>query len=474
MNEEISVNRNIVDQLFNACPYNARGVSITGCQRGDEGKAKVVDAVSEWVDIVVRFGGGANAGHTIILQDGTKIAFHQVPSGTRCGPNVVRVIGRGCYVEPAQLLREIQELGRTIKLGTIMVDRKAAFTTLDHILDDRYRNQTADLISRGEHRATGWGISGTARDRAGRCGMTIGDAARMSFSELRYEIIKIREQHLWINTLAAEDLERLLRGTAFTPQMTHNLEVLTAFYQRTFEEFRANGIEIADCADVLRTALSLGRRVLVEGAQSHGLGVNSGAIPETTSSNGGRAGIFAGTGVDTKHIPISICVASLPYCTSVGLCTAPGVIEPKTADLFRAVQNEVGATTGIPRTYRWPDTVQIRDAFAEDEPSIVVVNRLDIAPLAHVTDFRFITAYKCSPGASFASAPTARDLRESMYIFSDSPMPCWPDIRGCRRLSHLPEELFNYLRAFRRFVELRKDVPIWVGNGPKTDDLIVE
>ncbi len=470
--ERATQSQHLADRLFNVCPPQSRAAVVFGMWRGDEGKAKLVDLLTERADVVARYQGGANAGHSVEREDGSRVVFHQIPSGTR-NPEITRLIGRGCFVEPGALVAERDALESAgVVLGTIRIDFRAAMTTVYGIISDRISNKDPRLVAQGKHRATGWAMADTAADKYLRKGIVIGDAMQMSWRHLVSALEEVRKRYRWIDEIPDETIIEVLRNTSYSLLEVRDTRVLAATYQRFFTDLYNKGVKTLDCAEFLRRALAQGKRALLEGAQASGLGIDTGPWPETTSSNGGCAGIWPGCGLDPALVPIRIGVMSAPYCTSVGQYSGPGEMDEETAKLIRAVWNESGATTGIPRRLFWPDVLQLQEAVQENRPTHLVLNRMDIAATAGVKKVRIITDYD----GHIRSDPiemTARKLAKAEPFFTI--LPCWSDIRGCRKKADLPVKTREYVQRFMQ--KLATDLPddaILIGNGPKAGDLITE
>jgi adenylosuccinate synthase len=421
-----------------------RAEVIVGAQWGDEGKGRVVDAIADRVELVVRWQGGANAGHTVIAQ-GEKHVFHLLPSGMLY-PGKTCVIGNGVVLDPDQLLAELAELRRKGRDRARLILARGAHVVMPyHKLLDQLSEK-----ERGGSRigTTGRGIGPCYVDKYDRCGIRAGDLGDPDL---------LREKLM-------ENLER------------KNL-ILTRIYGEkplAFEELygkaSAWGTELApflgDAFGEVNRALDVGRGVLFEGAQGTLLDVDHGTYPYVTSSSPCAGGACAGTGVGPTRIDRVIGVAKA-YCTRVGAGPFPTEDEGEVGATLRERGGEYGATTGRPRRCGWLDLVALEYAVRVNGMGAVALTKLDV--LTGFEEIRVCVGYEVegqrleeypTPVATLAKAkPIWRSLRG------------WrEDISGCRSLEELPEAA----RAYIRHIEEAIGIPIvLIGVGPDREATIL-
>lgn len=328
---------------------------ILGLQWGDEGKGKIVDFLADQYDLVCRFQGGPNAGHTIKIGS-DKYVLHTIPSGI-FRENIINLIGNGVVLDPITFVKEMKTLETSgIEFQSrLLIARKAHIILPTHRFLDK-----ASEASKGESKigSTLKGIGPTYMDKTGRNGMRIGDIHLPDF-ESRYKALK--EKHLG-----------LLKNY---PEVDFDLE--------------AQEKEFFDCVDIIRklrlvngeyyinAALAEGKRVLAEGAQGSMLDIDFGTYPFVTSSNTISAGVCSGLGVAPTKIKEVIGIAKA-YCTRVGSGPFPTELHDAEGEKLRALGHEFGATTGRPRRCGWIDIPQLKYTIMLNGVTQVVITKLDV------------------------------------------------------------------------------------------------
>ncbi len=418
---------------------------IVGVQWGDEGKAKVLDALAEEYDIIVRYQGGSNAGHTVVVGS-ERYAFHLVPSGIlRHGK--VCVIANGVVVEPALLVSEIEDLrarGVRIDGGNLLLSARVHLVMPYHRVLDK-----AQELRKGGGKigTTGRGIGPCYADKAARWGIRAVDLMRpASFRE------KVRSR--------LEDLNPVL-------EKIYGIEAMK--WEEVAEEVLAAGEKlkpfIADTASYLRKALDGGRRLLLEGAQGTLLDVDFGTYPYVTSSNSAACGASAGTGIPPRRLSEVLGVAKA-YTTRVGAGPFPTEILDGDGDELRKKGGEYGTTTGRPRRCGWFDAVSCRYAVETSGVDCLAITKLDV--LTGRNPVKICTAYRCE-GRRIETMPA--DL-ESLTACEPEyeEMAGWETpLGGCRRREHLPAEAQAYVRRIEQLLGVPVRL-ISVGSG--RDDTI--
>jgi adenylosuccinate synthase len=324
---------------------------VIGAQWGDEGKGKIVDVLSAGADLVVRFGGGANAGHTIVI-GATKYVLHLIPSGI-LQPQCVNILGGGCVVDCEALLAEIESLTHA---GIAVPPERLVLAENAHVVTPYHR--MTDKLSGAKIGTTGRGIGPAYADKALRLGVRLSDLRDDTAGPM---LQAQREHH--------EALARTLYQYTDTPPVSEVLESL----KRAGQALHAY---IKDPVPLLLKAKADGARVLYEGAQGVLLDVDQGTYPYVTSSNTTVAGASAGLGVYT---PFDKRIAVLKaYTTRVGNGPFPTELEGEFGERLRQKGQEFGATTGRPRRCGWLDMTLLKRAFQTNDFTHMAITKLDV------------------------------------------------------------------------------------------------
>jgi adenylosuccinate synthase len=329
---------------------------LLGLQWGDEGKGKIVDYLSKQYDIVCRFQGGPNAGHTIYYE-GKKQVLHTIPSGIFRN-DIVNIIGNGVVIDPITLLREFDMLAANghDASNNILIDKKAHLILPTHRWLD-----AASEIAKGASKigSTLRGIGPTYMDVTGRNGLRIGDIHTPDF-EKKYQLLK--QKHLGL-------LEIYHGNVAF------DINAEEASWMAAVERLRQ--IPTIDAAYYLHEAITNGKKILAEGAQGAMLDVNFGTYPFVTSSTTMTAGVCIGLGIAPKHIRTVIGITKA-YCTRVGSGPFPTELHDDIGQEIMKKGNEFGATTGRPRRCGWIDLVQLKYSCMISGVDQIVMTKLDV------------------------------------------------------------------------------------------------
>jgi len=397
---------------------------VVGTQWGDEGKAKVIDYLSRFCDIVIRFHGGANAGHTVIA-DGKKFIFHLVPSGIMY-PGKVCVVSNGVVFDAEQFLREIDDLGAK----NVSVEGRLFVSDLAHLVMPYHKLQdSANESAMGEKKigTTGRGIGPAYADKATRTGLRVGDLAEWdSFTK------KLAE-----NFIAKK---RLL--SFYGQPFELDLDKTTALYRG----FRARLLPfIADTGDLLYKAAKAGKRLLFEGAQGTFLDIDHGTYPFVTSSNtiAGAASTGAGVGPSLVNHVIGIVKA---YTTRVGNGPFPTEIMGDMGERIRSMGGEFGATTGRPRRCGWFDSVLLRRSAQLNGLTRLALTKLDV--LSGLDEIKICTHYELD-GKRIEVFPTSPAVLEKAVPKYET-MPGWKtDLSKCSKLADVPEKALAYVKRLQ-------------------------
>jgi adenylosuccinate synthase len=420
------------------------GIVIVGAQWGDEGKGKVVDLLAEQADVVVRFQGGNNAGHTIVRGD-EKFAFHLVPSGILY-PGKTCIIGNGVVVDPRVLTDELDGLrARGVDVSGLKVSANAHLIMPYHLLLDHAGEAKLGRLQIG---TTKRGIGPCYADKAARLGIRVQDM--------------LDEKILKKKIAAALEPKRLsLRPYARDPRL--DLQTMTEEYLtfgHRLEQF------IADTATLAHRALDDGRRVVFEGAQATMLDIDHGTYPFVTSSNPVAGAACVGAGVGPRDIQ-EIWGVAKAYTTRVGAGPFPTELHDETGEEIRRRGGEFGTTTGRPRRTGWMDLVALKYAARLNTLSGLVVTKLDV--FSGFDRIRVATRYRSQEEATFDRFPYHQSvLHHAVGEYEE--LPGWrEDLSECRTPSDLPVNARDYLRYISEAV----DVPITlIGVGPGREQVV--
>ena len=403
------------------------GTCVIGMIWGDEAKARVVDIYSEKADIVVRYQGGSNAGHTVIVGK-EKFVFHLVPSGI-LRPGKLCVIANGVVVDPELLIEEVEQLesrGVEVCKQLVVSDRSHMVMPYHKVLD------AASEQARGSGKVgtTLRGIGPCYRDKAGRTGIRAADLIR------------------------PDSLARLLRsnldGVNRILTRVYDLEPLE--FEPMFHKYRALGQKmkplVKDTVQLLLRALNDGKYVLFEGAQGTLLDVDFGTYPYLTSSNTTIGGVCTGTGVPPKMLGSVVGVLKA-YATRVGEGAFPTEITGSVGDALQKRGDEFGATTGRPRRCGWLDGVAARYAAAINGIDTIAVTKLDV--LSGQKTLKVCVAYECN-GTRCETVPADyATLAQCRPVYVE--LPGWQDdLSGVRKMADLPTAAAGYLDYIRQLV----------------------
>jgi adenylosuccinate synthase len=420
------------------------GIVIVGAQWGDEGKGKVVDLIAEKADVVIRFQGGNNAGHTIV-RDKDEFKFHLIPSGILY-PGKTCAIGNGVVVDPGVLISELEGLRRRrIETSGLKISANAHLIMPYHVMLDTAGEAKLGKLEIG---TTKRGIGPCYADKAARLGIRVQDMLDPKI--LRKKIMT-----------ALEPKRQLLRPFERDPQL--DLHAIT-------EEYRGYGHRlephIADTAKICWDALDSDKLVLFEGAQATLLDLDHGTYPFVTSSNPVAGAACVGAGVGPTDIDEVWGVAKA-YATRVGAGPFPTELFDDVGKALRDKGHEFGTTTGRERRCGYLDLVALRYAARLNRLSALVITKLDV--LAGIDPIRVATSYESSEGARLEEFPYhqtvlhgASPVYEELPGFSE-------DIGGCRTDDDLPQAARDYIR----FIEAVVGVPVnLVGVGPGREQMV--
>jgi adenylosuccinate synthase len=414
---------------------------ILGLQWGDEGKGKIVDYFAPRYDLIARFQGGPNAGHTLYVKD-KKIVLHQIPSGI-FHEKTVNLIGGGVVLDPVTLKRECESVaafGVDYRKNLYISQRTHLILPTHRALDK------ASEVSKGNEKigSTLKGIGPAYMDKTGRNGLRVGDISDKSFTT---QYIKLRLKH-----------QKLLDGLNFH-------EDLSEWEEEFFEalEFMRQ-FKIVNGEYFINERISQGKTVLAEGAQGSMLDVDFGTFPFVTSSNTISAGVCTGLGVAPQQIRDVIGV-SKAYCTRVGSGPFPTELEDATGEELRKTGSEFGATTGRPRRCGWMDLVALKFACMVNGVTKIVMTKADV--LDAFAELKVCTAYKVN-GETTTEVPfqmSRLKIDPVLHSFEG-----WKsDITSLRNYDNLPQKMKEYVLFINKFLGVKC---AYISNGPGRDQLI--
>jgi adenylosuccinate synthase len=420
------------------------GIVIVGAQWGDEGKGKITDLLAEPADVVVRFQGGNNAGHTIV-RDGEEFKFHLIPSGILY-PGKACVIGNGVVIDPGVLIEELEGLRRRrIDPSGLRVSANAHLIMPYHVLLDTAGEAKLGKLEIG---TTKRGIGPCYADKAARLGIRVQDL--LDAKILRKKIMA-----------AMEPKQQMLRPFAKDPRL--DLHAMTEEYLRYGHRLEPH---IADTAHLCWTALDANRIVIFEGAQGTMLDLDHGTYPFVTSSNPVAGSAAVGAGVGPADIDEVWGVAKA-YATRVGAGPFPTELDDDLGALIRERGGERGTTTGRDRRTGWLDLVALRYATRLNTLSALAITKLDV--LAGIDPLRVAVRYRSSEGAVLDEFPYHQSILHGASAEYEELPGFEEDIGACRSLADLPQQARDYLS----FLESQLGVPIrLVGVGPGRDQVI--
>jgi adenylosuccinate synthase len=420
------------------------GVVIVGGQWGDEGKGRATDALGSRVDYVVKFNGGNNAGHTVVIGD-QKFALHLLPSGILT-PGCTPVIGNGVVVDIGVLFHELDGLlERGVDPSKLLISNAAHVIapyarTLDQV--------TESFLGSRKIGTTGRGIGPAYADKINRLGIRMGDLFDEAVLRDKIEGALVVKNHL---------LVKVYNRRAIT--VNEVADELLSYRERLAPM-------VADTALVLNNAIDAGKTVLFEGGQATMLDVDHGTYPFVTSSNATAGGACTGSGVGPTKID-SVIGVSKAYITRVGEGPFPTELNDEDGEKLRAVGHEYGTTTGRPRRCGWYDAVVARYAARVNGLTDIVLTKLDV--LSGWEKIPVCVAYDVG-GKRFDELPQDQaDLAAAKPIYEY--LDGWKeDISGAREFADLPKTAQAYVLAIEGMSGARISV---VGVGPERDELIV-
>lgn len=420
-------------------------IVVIGAQWGDEGKGRIVDLISEKVDIIVRYQGGNNAGHTIVIGD-EKVILHHLPSGI-LRQDKLSVIGNGVVVDPKVLLQEINELNSA---GYSVDEKNLKISDRAHVIMPYHREiDSARESMNGKARigTTGRGIGPVYEDKAARRGIKFADLIDPdSLSARLKEVFEERNAYL----------TKVLGGNPLN-------------FEEILEEYAEYGRELkrfsCDVSTLLNESISKGQNILFEGAQGALLDIDFGTYPYVTSSSAGSGGASTGSGVGPTKIDTVLGIAKA-YTTRVGEGPFPTEISGELGEKLRQAGGEFGATTGRSRRCGWFDAFALKYAAQTNGISWLALTKLDV--LSGFEKIHICVGYRYK-GEQLSSFPSNNQvLKDIEPIYEE--MDGWKeDISEAKDISEFPIQARKYLEK----LEETTGVPIYtVSLGPSREKVI--
>jgi adenylosuccinate synthase len=421
-------------------------VAVVGAQWGDEGKGKIVDLLAADADVVVRFQGGNNAAHTLVV-NGEKFILRLVPAGA-LHEGKVCVIGNGTVVDPIALAEEIANLKRRAHRrddSRLKLSYDAHLVMPYHRAIDRARETRLGKSAIG---TTGFGIGPAYEDKMARVGLRFDDFLDLAAFEEKLAH-NIREKNLYLKTMLKA---KPLNARDITAQMRKARTRLLRY--------------LCDTSVFLQQAIASGKRVLFEGAHGVMLDIDHGTYPYVTSSNCGASAIFGGAGVAPGQLDAVLGI-SKAYTTRVGGGPFPTEIQGRLGDELRAKGDEFGSATGRPRRIGWFDAVLARHAIRLNGMWALALTKLDV--LTGIAPLKICVGYQVR-GTRYDEVPAGRRLLAKVKPIYEE-LPGWSEpIADTRTLTELPPNARHYLT---RVSELSRVPLAMVGVGAARDATIV-
>ncbi|MEZ6318988.1 MAG: adenylosuccinate synthase [Phycisphaerales bacterium] len=423
---------------------DARVTAVVGLQWGDEGKGKLVDLLAPEHDAVVRYNGGANAGHTVVV-GGQRYALHLVPSGI-LAKGVLAVIGNGVVVDPGRLLEEIDGLSaRGVDTSGLVVSDRAHVVLAYHKAEDELREALLARAAGGEAKGpkaavsaigtTKRGIGPAYADKVQRASaVRVGDLVRPDVLRAKIELACGLKNALFA-TLEGDGADPVRFDAG---ELT---EQMVAFGERLRPM-------VKDTTYLLHDLLEKDGRVLFEGANATMLDVDHGTFPYVTSSNSSALGIGPGTGVPAPRVERVIGVVKA-YSTRVGGGPMPTELKDAVGDAIRERGREYGTTTGRARRVGWLDLVQVKYAAMVSGATELCITLLDV--LAAVDELKVCVRHRYPDGVTDRLRPDGFELAKAEPVY-EVLEAIEGDIGGARRYGELPEGARAYLRTIESFV----------------------
>lgn len=416
--------------------------AILGLQWGDEGKGKIVDYFAPQYDIIARFQGGPNAGHTLYVE-GKKVVLHQIPSGV-FHPHTINLIGNGVVLDPVTLKRECE----TVAGFGVDVRKNMFISHRTHLILPTHRAlDKASELQKGNDKigSTLKGIGPAYMDKTGRNGLRVGDLLDKNFTT---SYIRLRLKH-----------QRMLDSMGFQ-------EDITPWEEEFFDAIEfLRSLNVVNGEYFINESIVAGKKVLAEGAQGSMLDIDFGTFPFVTSSNTTTSGVCNGLGVAPQKIR-DVMGVTKAYCTRVGSGPFPTELHDAVGEELRKLGNEFGATTGRPRRCGWIDLIALKYACMINGVTKVIMTKADV--LDKFESLEVCTAYKID-GKESEYVPfqmTRHQIEPVLRSFQG-----WStDTTEVKNHADLPVKMKEYVDYINKFIGV--DVS-HISNGPGRDQIVI-
>jgi len=390
---------------------------LLGLQWGDEGKGKVVDYLSDGYDVIARFQGGPNAGHTLVI-NGKKTVLHTIPSGI-FRTEVVNLIGNGVVIDPITLSKEVANLkSQGLTLNNLLISNKAHLILPTHRLLDM-----ASENAKGKEKigSTLKGIGPTYMDKTGRNGFRVGDLFGDN-PQKKYNLLKGKHLEL----------------VKIYPEVEFDLEAQEHEWWETINILKE--LTVVDSVYYLNDQIKQGKKILAEGAQGSMLDIDFGTYPYVTSSNTVTAGVCTGLGIAPQHIGKVIGITKA-YCTRVGGGPFPSELFDHDGDALRKEGQEFGATTGRPRRCGWIDIPQLKYTIMVNGVTELVLTKLDVLD---IFDQIGVASHYLVDGELTTQLPYQYDETTSVQV---AKYQGWSTrVNGVRDINDLPQAAKDFIQ----------------------------
>jgi len=423
-----------------------KNVVVLGTQWGDEGKGKVVDLLTERAQYVVRYQGGHNAGHTLVI-NGEKTVLHLIPSGI-LRENVTSIIGNGVVLAPDALMKEMGELeARGIPVRERLLLSEACPLILPyHVALDNAREKARGAKAIG---TTGRGIGPAYEDKVARRGLRVSDLFnKETFAVKLKEIVDYHNFQL-VNYYKVEAVDY----QATLDYVLSIADILTAM--------------VVDVSELLDGARKRGDLIMFEGAQGTLLDIDHGTYPYVTSSNTTAGGVATGSGIGPRYVDYVLGIVKA-YSTRVGAGPFPTELFDETGEYLCKRGNEFGATTGRRRRTGWLDAVAVRRAVQINSLSGFCLTKLDV--LDGLKEVKICVGYRMPDGREMTTTPLAAEGWEGIEPIYES-MPGWSDTTfGVKEHSKLPQAALDYIKRIEELTGVPVDI---ISTGPDRSETMI-
>ncbi|MBF2760323.1 MAG: adenylosuccinate synthase [Ectothiorhodospiraceae bacterium AqS1] len=425
----------------------SKAVVIIGAQWGDEGKGKIVDLLTDRADLVARFQGGHNAGHTLVIGE-ERTVLHLIPSGVM-REGVQCLIGHGVALSPTALVKELEMLESR---GIPAAERLHISDACPLILGYHEALDRARELARGKAAigTTGRGIGPAYEDKVARRALRSGDLLDAARLDEKLRALDEHHNFLLVRQLGAEPVD--------SKEIRDSLEAAA---------LRIRPL-IKDVPAILHDALDAGRRIVLEGAQGSSLDIDQGTYPFVTSSNTTAGGSATGSGLGPLDISYVLGIVKA-YATRVGSGPFPTELFDESGRLFAERGQEFGATTGRPRRCGWLDMVALRRAIRINSISGLCLTKIDV--LDRSPSLRLCVGYRLEDGSVRDTPPSsAEELARMVPVYEE--MPGWEaSTKGARSRADLPPKARDYLSRIEEIARIPIDI---ISTGPDRQETIIE